>query len=290
MKKKINTHKNSRYKGVPFYIIWIGKILQFFSIKWATKYAQHLFITPIRFTPPKREEAMYFGSKRQLVTIPKINKEIMVYKYGNSVKKVLLVHGWSGRGTQMSEIAEKLIYHKYMVVSFDGPAHGKSTGKTTHMREFIATIKVINEKFGPFEFAVGHSLGAMAILNGIKEDGLNVKKAIVIGAGDIITDIIKNFIKQLQLKNKVAIRLKRRLDRAFNGDIDINSASEAAKSVQIPVLVIHDTDDRDVAVSCGKNIHEKLKNSKIIITNGLGHRRILRDSKVIDEVYNFIRK
>lgn len=287
MEKKRKTIKNTRHIGIPFYIIWTGKILQFFSTKWATKYAQKLFITPLRFAPPKREEAMYFGSKKKWVTIPEINKKVMVYNYGNSVKKVLLVHGWSGRGTQMSEIAEKLIHNKYMVVSFDAPAHGKSTGKTTHMREFIATVKVLNKKCGPFEAVVGHSLGAMTLLNNIKE-GLQTKRAVVIGAGDIISDIIKNFVKQIGLKNKISTLLKQHLDSIFGDDININSASEAAKKVTIPTLVIHDTDDRDVAVSCGENIHKNLKNSKLIITNGLGHRRILRDPKVVNTVFDFI--
>lgn len=283
----MKSKKHIQYTGIPFYIIWIGKVLQFFSVKWVTKYALKLFRTPIRFKAPKREEPMYFGSKKEMVKITEINKKVMVYRYGNAKRKVLLVHGWSGRGTQMSAIANKLIHNKYMVISFDAPAHGKSTGKTTHMNEFISTVKVLNEKFGPFEIAIGHSLGAMTVLNSIKE-GLKVQKAVIIGSGDVVNDIIKNFVKQLQLKPVVSVKLKQILDAHFKGDVDTKSASVAAKSVLTPTLVIHDTEDRDVDLSCGKNIHKQLKNSDLIITNGLGHRRILRDKKVVEDIFDFV--
>jgi hypothetical protein len=39
-------------------------------------------------------------STQKTLHIPTINKSV-VYQYGQSDKKVLLVHGWSGRGTQL---------------------------------------------------------------------------------------------------------------------------------------------------------------------------------------------
>jgi UDP-2,3-diacylglucosamine pyrophosphatase LpxH len=49
---------------------------------------------------PKREHKMESKSKKQIIKVIAINKEIMTYHYGNSDKKILLVHGWSGRGTK----------------------------------------------------------------------------------------------------------------------------------------------------------------------------------------------
>jgi alpha-beta hydrolase superfamily lysophospholipase len=54
------------------------------------------------------------------------------------VKKILLVHGWSGRGTQLFKIADELLKQGYSTISFDAPAHGKSPGKTI-MVDFITT-------------------------------------------------------------------------------------------------------------------------------------------------------
>jgi hypothetical protein len=38
-------------------------------------------------------------SIQKTLHIPTINKSVVVYQYGQSDKKILLVHGWSGRGT-----------------------------------------------------------------------------------------------------------------------------------------------------------------------------------------------
>ena len=180
-------------------IIIIGKILQCIAPPLATSYAIKLFGTPIRFTTPEREKMMAKSAQKEMLLIPELNKKVMVYTYGYSKIKVLLVHGWSGRGTQLYKIADKLLENGFMTISFDAPAHGNSKGKTTMMNEFIATAIYLQEKYGPFEIAIGHSLGGMAVLNGVKGD-LKINKAITIGAGNIITDISlqSNFLCKLK--------------------------------------------------------------------------------------------
>ncbi|MDD3723160.1 MAG: alpha/beta hydrolase, partial [Lutibacter sp.] len=221
--------------------------------------------------------------------IPELNQEVMVYSYGYSKRKVLLIHGWSGRGTQLFKIADKLLENGFMTISFDAPAHGKSTGKTTMMNEFVKTALFLEKEFGPFEIAIGHSLGGMTVLNGIKQ-GLNLKKAIVIGSGDVITDIIKEFVEKIQLKPIMVDKIKQYFFNKFGEDIDNYSAYIAAKSVKIPILVLHDTEDNDVPVSCAHHIRQNLEQGEILITNGLGHRRILKDSKVINRIVEFINR
>ncbi len=272
---------------IPTSVIFTGKVLQFISPFLATKFAIKLFITPIRFSTPEREKMMAESAQKEMLYVPEIKKEVMVYTYGYSKRKVLLVHGWSGRRTQLLAIADKLLENGFMTISFDAPAHGKSGGKTTMMTEFIATTKLLEEKLGPFEIAVGHSLGGMTILNSVKK-GLKIKKAIVIGSGDMITDIMKEFLYKLELQPKIATKMKRLFYKIFGEDIDNYSGSVAAKGVKIPTLVIHDTEDKDVPVSCAYNIRQNLKQGEILITNGLGHRRVLKDSKVINRIIEFI--
>jgi len=274
---------------IPASIISTGKILQFIAPPLATLFAIKLFRTPIRFKTPEREKMMAESAQKKMVLIPELNQEVMVYSYGYSKRKVLLIHGWSGRGTQLFKIADKLLENGFMTISFDAPAHGKSTGKITMMHEFVKTALFLEKEFGPFEIAIGHSLGAMTVLNSIKQ-GLNVKKAIVIGSGDIITDIIKEFVTKLQLKSKIVTKIKHRFYKAFGEDIDNYSASIAAKEVKIPTFVLHDTEDADVPASCAHYIRQNLERGEILITNGLGHSRILKDSQVINRIIEFINR
>ncbi|MDP3946369.1 MAG: alpha/beta hydrolase [Lutibacter sp.] len=274
---------------IPASIIATGKILQYLAPPLAVLYAIKLFRTPIRFKTPARENMMADSAQKKLVMIPELNKEVMVYSYGYSKRKILLIHGWSGRGTQLFKIADKLLENGFMTISFDAPAHGKSSGKTTMMNEFVKTALFLEKEFGPFEIAIGHSLGGMTVLNSVKL-GLNVKKAIVIGSGDVITDIIKEFVAKIQLKLKLVNKIKQHFYRKFGEDIDNYSAYIAAKSVKIPTLVLHDTEDKDVPVSCAHHIRQNLEQGEILITNGLGHSRILKDSKVIGRIIEFINR
>ncbi len=279
--------KQAQVIEIPKVILIIAKFLQFASPALATKFAAKLFTTPIKHKLPKRELNMERESVQKSIIIPDINKEIVVYEYGKSEKKILLVHGWSGRGTQLVKIADELLKMGYMTISFDAPAHGKSKGNYSIMTEFIAAILEIEKQYGTFEFAIGHSLGGMSVLNAIKQN-LQVKKAITLGAGDIIQDIMDDFIHKLKLKPEFGIRLRDHFEAKFNGKMDDYSAYKAAQKIEIPVLIVHDKNDDDVSVKAAYNIQKHLKNSEIMITEGLGHRKILGDDEVIKRISHFI--
>lgn len=274
---------------IPKTILLTAKVLQFISLKLVIPFAAKLFTTPIKHKIPKRENEMDKESVQNKMYIPEINKEIVVYHYGKSERKILLVHGWSGRGTQLVKIADALIEQGFSTVSFDAPAHGKSQGNNTLMPEFIASIIELQKQMGPFEYAIGHSLGGMAILNAITKD-LHVKKTVIIGSGDIIQDIIDDFVKQLQLKPVIGIRLKEHFESKFKTEMDSFSASRVAKKVETPTLILHDIHDTDVNVKAAHHIHQNLKNSELIITEGLGHRKILGNDTVIKNILTFIQK
>ncbi|WP_264554330.1 alpha/beta hydrolase [Flavobacterium sp. N503310] len=284
-KKAINPTKSLK---IPQIIILSAKICAFVSTKLATKFAARIFTTPIKHKVPKRELEMDNKSIQKIVHVSTINKNVVTYQYGKSERKVLLVHGWSGRGTQLFKIADELLQNGFSTVSFDAPAHGKSEGKTTIMSEFIASILEIEKQFGPFEFAIGHSLGGMSVLNAIK-DGLQVNKAVIIGSGDIVQDILDDFILKLKLKKEFSDRLRLFFEDKYQLKMDDFSAYKAAQKIEIPVLVIHDNDDPEVPVKAGIHIHENLQNGSLFLTDGLGHRKILGNQTVIKKTLEFIK-
>lgn len=272
---------------IPQFIIISCKICAFISTKLVTSYAAKLFTTPIKHKVPKRELEMDIKSIQNKIYIPKIDKSVVTYKYGESDRKILLVHGWSGRGTQLFKIADELLKLGYSTISFDAPAHGKSKGKTTIMSDFITSILEIEKQYGPFEVAIGHSLGGMSVLNAIK-DGLRVNKAVIIGSGDIVQDILDDFTAKLRLKQEISERLRNLFEEKYQVKMDDFSAYKATQKIQIPVLVIHDKDDPEVPVKAGIHIHEQLKNGILYITEGLGHRKILGNQNVIKKILEFI--
>lgn len=273
-------------QNIPKTIIKTAQFLEAFSPKLATNFAYKLFVTPINHKAPKREEEMEKEAIQKYIDIPEIKKKIRVFEYGKSDKKVLLVHGWSGRGTQLVSIADALRKEGYMTISFDAPAHGKSEGKVSHMLMFIQCILELQKVYGKFDVSVGHSLGGMSVMNAIKR-GFATDKAIIIGSGDVVIDIFEGFVENLHLKQNIVLKLKAKFESRSKNTISDFDVFQAAKQAQMPIFVIHDQQDKDVPVYCASHIYENLPNGKLLITDGLGHRKILGDTQVIRQITAF---
>ncbi|MDR5592012.1 alpha/beta hydrolase [Christiangramia sp. SM2212] len=287
MTKKIKDKTPVQRLLVPSYILGISRFLTVVSPFLASRFAAKLFLTPFKYKLPEREKNMDSNSVQEKHLVPSMNREIITYEYGEGSKKILLVHGWSGRGTQLAKIAEALEKKGYQIISFDAPAHGKAEGKMSMMPFFIQAVHFLNENYGPFEAVIGHSLGGMSALRAISE-GMQTNKLVIIGTANNITEITQHFAENMKMNHKVAAKMKKYLDNRFNEDMDTLSGARSAENVKIPTLVIHDEHDVDVKINSAHEIHEALDNSELMITSGLGHRRILGNPEVINKITTFI--
>lgn len=280
------SNPNSSFE-IPAMVLLAGKVLQFLSKDAATNFVARIFASPMKFNAPERELMMRQSAKKERIVLPSSGKELQVYIYGFSKTRVLLVHGWAGRGTQLYHLADKILENKMMVVSFDGPAHGISEGKQTNMLEFIEAIRVIEKKYGPFDAAVGHSFGGMSLINAVA-GGLKVNKMVTLGADNSIPDIFSYFVKKMELKPEIARRLKRLFEKRHNLRLDHFTSEHQAERIKIPVLVIHDSEDRFVSVSSAVSIRQKLQNGELLITHGLGHHKIFKNPEVVQRIIEFL--
>lgn len=274
---------------IPKNIIRIGKLLQAISPTLATKYVRFLFQKPIRHKMPNAEKHLLDDVQIDYLAVPEIGKKIAVYSWGSGNKKALVVHGWSGRATQLYKIINALRDDGYQVVSFDAPAHGMSSGKKTMMPEYIKTIEKINEVYGPFEVAIGHSMGGISLLN-VQGNNHLFNKLVVIGTPDSIFNIFNGFVEKLELKPIVAKKLIAVFEKITGKSIFDFHGSTQTKKIKIPTLIIHDDNDKEVPVTDALNNYKYLKNGELLRTKGLGHNRILKDDKVVQGIMDFIRK
>ncbi len=253
-----------------------------------TLFVAKLFSTPVKFSAPERELTMRNSAKKETIYIPGCKAEVQVYIYGYSKKKVLMVHGWAGRGTQLFQIADRVLENRMMVVSFDGPAHGLSSGKRTNMMEFLETIRELDKKYGPFDAAIGHSFGGMSLINAVA-DGLKVEKLVTLGADNSIPQIFQYYVQKMELKPLISKKLEKLSETKFNTRLDSLSSEHKAAKITIPTLVIHDSDDKYVNVSSAVSIRQSLRNGELLITNGLGHHKIFKNNFVIQRIIDFIK-
>ena len=62
----------------------------------------------------------------------------------------------------------------------------------------------------------------------------------------------------------------------------------SVETIDTPALFIHDRDDQETRFEGGMALARTWPGARLHATNGLGHRRVLRDSAVINHTIDFL--
>lgn len=248
--------------------------------------AYELWITPTRVSTPESEKSVLASAQIRTCNINR--HEIVTYHWGESGATVLLVHGWGGRGTQLGSFVEPLLAAGYRVISFDAPAHGRSSGKQTNLYEISDVILGLQKRYGDFDSVISHSFGGPCIAVALK-GGLKASRVVSISPPSHTEGLVEKFIQILNIPSAVARNLFERIETMFGEDVwQEVSMQNIVRDIDIPALVIHDDQDTDVPWQEGKTVADAWFGASFIKTSGLGHRRILKDRDVIDSTIQFI--
>lgn len=254
----------------------------------ANRLFAYLFFTPIGYPTPEKELKSENFAEKFLLTPD--GMRIQCYRWGESSKTVLVVHGWAGRATQFRRFVKPFIQAGYQVVGFDGPAHGKSSGRSTHLNEFRTVIEALYQRFHTIEGIVAHSFGGVASLYAAAE-GLPVRNLVTIASPTLADEIINTYLKALGGSEKTGQAFKAFVLRKYGKPFEEFSSLAFIKRVppDFNLLLVHDENDREVSIDHPRALVEVLPRARLYQTSGLGHTRILRDNDVIREVVTFIR-
>ncbi|GGH72327.1 alpha/beta hydrolase [Phaeocystidibacter marisrubri] len=261
-------------------------ILEFFSFKLAAAEITNRFFTPIPFKTPKREIPFIEQSKVEVIPVGK--RQATLHTYGSGSKTAVFIHGWSGRGSQAYALAPVLVEAGYKVVAVTAPAHGDNPGKRTHMLQFADALKATGEHIGQIDALLAHSIGGAAAFNAVAT-GLDVKDLVILGAPSSILDVIDDFCTRLQLDDRYKKYIEHHLETHFYEDVEALSPRRRAAEISgIRGLIVHDKQDIDVGYEQAEALHQTWSGSKLLLTEGLGHRRILSDETVLNTVVEFL--
>jgi len=261
-------------------------VFEFLSPSLTARLTSLLFLTPIRFKAPKKELELSRLAKTK--TIKFKNNKVQVYEWGTADKAILLVHGWAGRATQVAHLAAPLMDAGYKVYSFDAPAHGNSNGRHTHVMEFSDLIFRIKELHPEIESIIGHSMGGAACVYALTK-GFSTKKCIIIGSPSSTKWILKAYCETINVSSTVEKLMRTRIEAKFQKQFDDLSISNMVKTINTDGLILHCKDDIDAPVESAHQIHEHWKNSKLVLTKNLGHRRILKNKEVSQTIIDFLK-
>lgn len=255
----------------------------------AGKFAYKLWFMPTRIKTPNRELDALNSAK--LSTHRIADNDIVTFSWGQeNLEKplVLLVHGWSGRGTQLGSFVQPLLDAGYRVLSFDAPAHGKSSGKQTNLYEIADVMLALQKHYGDIDAVITHSFGGPCLATAMQR-GFTTNRIVSICPPATTKGLVEKFNSALRVPKKASKKMMLQIEETFGKNIwhDI-SMINTVKGNQTPSLLIHDNNDTDIPWQEGEAVAQAWNNTQFIKTSGLGHRRILRDDFVIESAVSYI--
>lgn len=263
-------------------------LLAVVSPKKAASKAFKLFTTP------------FYRTKKQAPPVFKHAKGLSIDVKGNTVRgykwnaggqqRILILHGFESSCKNFDAFVRLLLKHNYEVLAFDAPAHGSSGGKHITLPLYIDMIETIHYKFGGLQGIIAHSFGGLAAaLFAEKLKDNSGLKMVLIAPLTKTTAAIDSFFRFLQLSNGVRAEFNKILELKSGYPAGWFSMSRVLPQLTGPVLWVQDTDDDITPMKDAAPLMEMhLPNIRFYITHGLGHKKIYRDAKVIQQSVDFL--
>ena len=216
---------------------------------------------------------------------------LKVYKWGNSNKTILLVHGWESRGTALRYFVPALLEKGYQVVAFDGPAHGDSGGKRVDVRNFAGGVKALIEKYKNVEGFIAHSFGGIASFYTLTQllPYHPLKRLVLIAAPSKFDYPINNALRTMNAPPKVRKYFYEIFEKQIGMPLINVGITEVKDKANVEaVLVVHDRQDEVVAISQAEMTVRNWDKAILQETNGFGHFRLIKNPEVVERVVEFI--
>ena len=260
-----------------------NKILGTVWPQYAANMATELFLTPRRY-PLKEWERRKESEGRRLA----LNNGLSAITWGASERKILLVHGWESRGTQLSGFVDTLLAEGFQVIALDGPAHGQSKGRQANPAAFSQAVSQAFRQLGPFEGVLAHSMGGSALGLSLAED-IQCDKVVLISSPSSIVSVLQRFAGFIGLPRSSTERFIGMVERNVGRPADALDTAKNLSLVASAGLIIHDKRDREVPYDNALDILRQWPSAQLLSTDGYGHRAILRQPEVWHAVADFFR-
>lgn len=279
------------YTNAPISQLLLQKGIQLLGLvapSLAARRAYRLWFATRRFRESEHDQRWREQARQQWLMLGQ--SRIAMYIWGEPENPVVIcVHGWNGRASQFSSMIPALLKAGYQVVAFDAPGHGKSQGNSINIFQFSQVLQNVSLQFSPIVAVISHSFGGMVVAYAIKHLGLQTQKLIMIAPPISTHYLIDSFAQMMGLNARVMRHFYRMICHEFGDDVfEKISVEQNLKNVELPILLLHDKQDRAVSWRNSERIREVAQHAVAFYTEGHGHRRLLRDRKVIRRIVDFI--
>jgi len=209
---------------------------------------------------------------------------------------IYLVHGWGGWGLQLAAHVQPLVDAGFRVIAYDAPSHGdsapgnegKGAGTLLEMADALTAVVAAQ---GPAYGVVAHSLGAPATAVAMR-DGLEVERVVFIATATDFTETLDQMEAFLGFGPRIRAGFLRRFEARFGPmdsfRMDSVIPAIAARRPLPPLLLVHDRSDPETSYQGSLEVADRWPGARLETSEGLGHRRVLRDPDLVKKAVVFL--
>jgi predicted alpha/beta hydrolase family esterase len=272
---------------------WIFRILQPISPRTAAWLAERLFFTARRTRLSPQARALLVTGRRFTVEVE--GRHVAGWRWGADGAEqpfVVLVHGWGSRGARLAAFVEPLRSAGFGVVTYDALGQGESARGMTSMPEFARSLMAVvaREGRGAAPHAIiAHSMGCAGTTLALSW-GLSAGRLVFLAPAADPPAWVRPFARQLGLRDDVLELVRARSQRRLRvrwSDLNVCDLARALPA-RPPLLIVHDEADDTVRWQDGSAIAEAWAGSRLVTTQGLGHRGVTSDASVLRAALGFV--
>lgn len=256
----------------------------------AVRAAYRLFGTPL---PPKwLQRRSPWDARWRIEAWPFEDASVTLYSpaVGPHAPIALLVHGWGGHAKQMLPLAESLAQQGFKPVIVEMPAHGASRGSVSNLPQFVRAIEYVVSRLiqegHTVHVLAAHSLAANAAAYAAGRS-LPVQRLVLLAPPASPRDYTRYFAHVFGLSETTRAAMQRLIEQREGILMPQLEPAFVGPRVRVPTLVVHDREDSINRFADGQAYAHAIRGAELLATQGLGHRKILKDPGVIARIALF---
>lgn len=245
---------------------------------------RHAFSAPERVPLSAAEKALLAGAAE-----PPLRHEgrtLARWSLGSG-PRVVLVHGWNGRGAQLLGFAGPLLEAGFSVTLFDLPGHGDSGGHACSVVHAARALRTLVSGLGEVHALIGHSMGSAAALLAFAH-GLHVRRSVHLAGPSSLTPMVRGLARAHDLGPADSSAFAGWVEGFIGTRLANVDLERLRPGLRHPGLILHDPEDRTVPFAASQALHAAWPGACLEPVPGLGHRQLLSDAALIARCVDFV--
>jgi predicted alpha/beta hydrolase family esterase len=190
----------------------------------------------------------------------------------------------------MLALAQALGQQGMRPVIVEMPAHGRNAGSVSNLPQFARAIDYAAARLVQQGHTLGalvaHSLAANAAAY-VASRGLPVARLVLLAPPASPREYTRLFARVFGLSEATRAAMQQRIEAREGILMQQFEPDWVGHRIRIPTLVVHDHGDTINRFADGELFSQAIPGAQLFATEGLGHRKILRDAQIIGKVAAF---